>query len=73
MRFTSLSKMKKLNPLVHLKNFYCKYGFYHEELISITKKGKQGAEEISTLMHSLRNNPPQHIGGIALACLDDFR
>ena len=56
----------------YLKDTYCKHGFHHEELISITKKGKQGAEEISTLMHNLRNNPPEHIGGIALACLDDF-
>ena len=41
-------------------------------MISITKKGKQGAEEIAALMVNLRNNPPKSLGGIAVASLDDF-
>ena len=56
----------------YLKDTYRRYGFFHEELISITKKGKQGAEEISALMENLRNNPPKSLGGIAVESLDDF-
>ena len=56
----------------YLIDTYRRYGFYHEELISITKKGKQGAEEIAALMVNLRNNPPKSLGGIAVASLDDF-
>jgi len=56
----------------YLIDTYSRYGFYHEELISITKKGKQGAEEIAALMVNLRNNPPKSLGGIAVASLDDF-
>ena len=56
----------------YLKDTYRRYGFFHEELISITKKGKQGAEEIAALMENLRNNPPKSLGGIAVESLDDF-
>ena len=56
----------------YLIDTYSRYGFYHEELISITKKGKQGAEEIAALMVNLRNNPPKSLGGITVASLDDF-
>ena len=56
----------------YLIDTYRRYGFYHEELISITKKGKQGAEEITALMVNLRNNPPKSLGGIAVASLADF-
>ena len=56
----------------YLIDTYHRYGFYHEELISITKKGKQGAEEIAALMVNLRNNPPKSLGGIDVASLDDF-
>ena len=56
----------------YLKDTYRRHGFFHEELISITKKGKQGAEEIAALMENLRNNPPKSLGGIAVESLDDF-
>ena len=44
---------------------YIKYGFYKERLISIVKKGKQGASEIQNIMKSLRSNPLTHINGSA--------
>ena len=46
--------------------------FYKEHLISITKKGMHGQEEISAMMEVYRNNPPQNINGVAVAQLLDY-
>ena len=56
----------------YLIDTYEEHGCYFEELISITKKGKEGAQEIASLLLSLRNNPPKSLGGIEVASLDDF-
>ncbi len=39
------------------------FGLYQERLISITKKGKSGLEEIKQMMQDLRANPPKNIAG----------
>lgn len=46
-----------------LTEMYMKYGFYYEGLISLTKKGKAGAEEIQQMMVNLRNNIPETVAG----------
>jgi len=51
---------------------YKKYGLYKEKLISITKKGKSGSEFIAEQMESLRNNPPNTIGGSPVIILEDY-
>ncbi|PPK87099.1 phosphoglucomutase [Neolewinella xylanilytica] len=56
-----------------LQEIYVKYGFYKEELISLTKGGKQGAEEISQLMQGYRNNPPQELGGKKIVRVNDYQ
>lgn len=53
-------------------DMYVQYGFYKEELVSITKKGKSGAEEIKALMEKFRNNPPATLGGSKVATLKDY-
>jgi phosphoglucomutase len=55
-----------------LIDMYVKYGFYKEKLVSITKKGKTGAEEIVAMMERFRNNPPQSLGGSKVATLKDY-
>jgi phosphoglucomutase len=55
-----------------LLDMYVQYGFYKEELVSITKKGKTGAEEIKALMEKFRNNPPETLGGSKVATLKDY-
>src|SRR5947207_8555623 len=40
---------------------YVEYGFYKENLISITKKGMDGQQQIAAMMESYRNNPPKSI------------
>lgn len=55
-----------------LQEIYVKYGFYKEELISFTKSGKKGAEEIEQLMQSYRENPPKELGGKMVVCVKDY-
>lgn len=51
---------------------YQTYGFYKEKLLSITKKGKSGAEEIKAMMERFRNNTPKSLGGSKVVCLKDY-
>src|SRR5690606_22290583 len=56
-----------------LIDLYVQHGYYKEKLISLTKKGKAGAEEIQAMMERLRSNPPQTLGGIAVAEIKDYQ
>jgi phosphoglucomutase len=55
-----------------LIDMYLEYGFYKEKLVSITKKGKTGAEEIVAMMERFRNNPPASLGGAKVITLKDY-
>jgi phosphoglucomutase len=55
-----------------LLDMYVKYGFYKEKLVSITKKGKTGAEEIVAMMDRFRSNPPAKLGGAKVVTLKDY-
>lgn len=46
----------------NLIDIYIKYGLYKEELVSITKKGKEGKIEIANIIDGFKNNPPKKIG-----------
>jgi phosphoglucomutase len=50
-----------------------RHGFYKESLISITKKGMRGAEEIAEMMQQYRSNPPAEINGSAVVQLLDYQ
>ncbi|WP_276496433.1 phospho-sugar mutase [Pontibacter litorisediminis] len=52
---------------------YTKYNFYKEELVSFTKKGQRGAEEIQQMMAEMRSNPPKQIGGSNVAEVHDYK
>lgn len=56
-----------------LINIYHEYGFYLEDLISITKKGKSGAEEIQKMMDDYRSNPPREIKGTKVLRVKDYK
>ncbi len=56
-----------------LMDIYIKYGFYKEELVSITKKGMNGAAEIAAMMKEYRENPPATIIGQKVARIDDYQ
>lgn len=53
-------------------SMYEQYGFYKEKLVSVTKTGKSGAEEIKAMMERFRNNPPASLGGSKVTLLKDY-
>jgi phosphoglucomutase len=55
-----------------LIDLYVQYGFYKENLISITRKGMNGQKEIADMMEAYRNNPPKKINGSAVVQLLDY-
>lgn len=55
-----------------LLQLYVQYGCYQEHLISITKKGRDGQQQIAEMMEQFRNNPPQTLAGIKVAQLLDY-
>lgn len=55
-----------------LINCYQNYGFFKEKLISLTKKGMQGAEEIAQMMVDYRENPITTIDGSDVVVVDDY-
>jgi phosphoglucomutase len=52
---------------------YIQYGFYYENLISITKKGMNGQKEIADMMEGYRSNPPKTISGAQVTTLLDYQ
>jgi phosphoglucomutase len=67
------AKDKGMSLFEMLQDTYIKYGFYLEGLISMTKKGKDGAEEIKAMMQNWRENPPLTINGSKVVRLLDFQ
>ncbi len=55
-----------------LNELYERHGFYRELLVSVTKKGIEGAREITQLLDGLRTAPPQSIAGIAVEKIEDY-
>ena len=55
-----------------LIDLYVQYGYYKENLISITKKGMNGQKEIAAMMESYRNDPPKKINGSPVVQLLDY-
>lgn len=55
-----------------LLELYVQYGFYKEDLISITKKGMDGQQQIAAMMESYRANPPKVINGSEVVELLDY-
>ena len=51
---------------------YVELGFYKEKLLSVTKKGKAGAEAITAMMEKFRSNPPGEIAGTRLEIIKDY-
>ena len=56
-----------------LAEVYQQFGFYKEALISVTKKGKDGAEQIQELMNQFRTNPPKEMNGSAVEMIYDVK
>jgi phosphoglucomutase len=56
-----------------LVDLYVQHGCYKEHLISITKKGMNGQQEIAQMMESYRSNPPKTLAGMEVSQLLDYQ
>lgn len=70
---TAFAKQKGISLFDFLAEMYKQFGFYYEGLISVTRKGKTGAEEIQQMMTDFRNTPPKTLGGSRVIRMDDFK
>ncbi len=66
-------KTKGKNVFRVLAEIYSQFGFYKESLISVTKKGKDGAEQIQKLMADFRTNPPKEMNGSEVVKIIDVK
>ena len=66
-------KTQGKNVFAVLAEVYQRFGFYKEALISVTKKGKDGAEQIQNLMNQFRTNPPLEMNGSAVEKIYDVK
>ena len=66
------SKANGMSLFEQLISLYVEHGFYKENLISITKKGKKGAEEIQQMMNDFRQNPPKILAGSKVILVKDY-
>ena len=55
-----------------LIDLYVQHGFYKESLISLTKKGMDGQQQIANMMENFRNNPPATINGSSVVKVLDY-
>ncbi|TMI98156.1 MAG: phospho-sugar mutase [Bacteroidetes bacterium] len=65
-------KNKGRSLFAKLIDLYVQYGFYKEHLISITKKGMDGQQQIADMMAVFRNNPPKTLAGSDVVQLLDY-
>ncbi|PFR29383.1 phosphoglucomutase [Bacillus cereus] len=56
-----------------LLEVFAKYGFFREDLVSLTLKGKDGAEKIQEMLASFRANPPKEVAGLAVTSVEDYK
>ena len=57
------AKAQGRTVLEQLEAIHREFGQYQERLVSITKKGRSGAQEIADMMTGLRNDPPKTLAG----------
>lgn len=55
-----------------LMEIYQQYGYYHDQLFSLTLKGSEGAQKIESMMENLRSNPPKEIMGQKVKLVKDY-
>jgi phosphomannomutase len=67
------AKEKGNSVYKELEKLYLEYGFYKEHLISITKKGIEGANEIKQMMVDMRENPVSEINGQRVIMVEDYQ
>jgi phosphoglucomutase len=68
----AVEKSKGRSLFDKLIDLYLQYGLYLEDLVSITKKGMNGVQEIANMMNEFRQSPPMHLDGVKVIRLLDY-
>jgi len=71
-QITASLKQKGKSLYDFLIDIYLKYGLYKEKLISLTKKGQDGINQIKNMMSNYRLNPPSKIAGQKIIRIKDY-
>lgn len=66
-------KTKGKNLATALHDLFEKYGYYKENLISITMEGKDGQEQIAAMITNLRENMPKEVNGVKIVTSEDYK
>ncbi|MEL7833886.1 phospho-sugar mutase [Fodinibius sp. Rm-B-1B1-1] len=56
-----------------LLDIYLRHGYYREKLVSVYKRGREGAEEIKQILKNYRENPPQTLAGSEVVTIKDYK
>lgn len=64
---------KGLSLYDQLLNIYKKYGYYKEEVVSVTMEGIEGLDKIKSIMDNIRKNPPMIFGGKNVLAVRDYK
>lgn len=64
---------KGLSLYDQLLNIYKKYGYYKEEVVSVTMEGIEGLDKIKSIMDNIRKNPPTVFGGKNVLAVRDYK
>ena len=67
------SKAKGKTMYETLIDLYAEHGFYKERLVSLTKKGIEGAKEIKQMMIDARENPLKEVNGSKVVRIEDYQ
>lgn len=66
-------RSKGISLYEQMNKIYEKYGYFKEDLVSVTLKGIEGMEKIKEIMESYRKNPPKTAGDYKVLKLRDYK
>lgn len=66
-------KSKGLTLCEQRDNLYKEYGYYKEELFSVTLEGTEGRQKIQKIMEKFRNNPPYTVANYKVKAIRDYK
>ncbi len=69
---TAWAKDKNFSLYELLQNIYLEYGYSKEKMISVVRKGKEGADEIRQMMVDFRNETPTILAGSKVSIVKDY-
>jgi len=67
------ARSKNMTLIQMLRHIHAQHGVWREHLVSVTRKGKRGAEEIAEMMEKVRHDPPNTLAGAAVQEIRDFK